>query len=159
MAALLAPASVILGQMEPNPLLILLLKICFYPTDNRPQNIDFALHILNTRAKEMNPVHAIKLIPNWIPLSQIQVFLTQSIQSTIHQRREGAVDKNLAKMENLQMSSKLSKCTSVYVTITNDSICPVCNKKIGDSVFAVYPNRTIVHFRCFKASSKKASKP
>lgn len=37
--------------------------------------------------------------------------------------------------------------------ITGDSMCSLCNKKIGTSVFAVYPNgRTLVHFVCFKDS-------
>lgn len=37
--------------------------------------------------------------------------------------------------------------------ITGDSMCSLCNKKIGTSVFAVYPNgKTLVHFVCFKES-------
>ena len=39
------------------------------------------------------------------------------------------------------------------VKITSDTTCALCNKKIGTSVFAVYPNgQTIVHFVCFKDS-------
>lgn len=36
--------------------------------------------------------------------------------------------------------------------LTSDSMCSLCNKKIGTS-FAVYPNgKTIVHFVCFRDS-------
>ncbi|KAG6396280.1 hypothetical protein SASPL_142427 [Salvia splendens] len=39
------------------------------------------------------------------------------------------------------------------VKISGDSMCSLCNKKIGTSVFAVYPNgKTLVHFVCFKDS-------
>lgn len=39
------------------------------------------------------------------------------------------------------------------VKITGDSLCSLCNKKIGTSVFAVYPNgKTLVHFVCFRDS-------
>lgn len=42
--------------------------------------------------------------------------------------------------------------------IGSESICSLCNKKIGTSVFAVYPNgKTLVHFVCFRdAQSMKA---
>lgn len=37
--------------------------------------------------------------------------------------------------------------------IGSDNMCSLCNKKIGTSVFAVYPNgKTIVHFVCFRDS-------
>lgn len=37
------------------------------------------------------------------------------------------------------------------VKISGDSMCSICRKKIGTSVFAVYPNgNKLVHFVCFK---------
>jgi hypothetical protein len=39
------------------------------------------------------------------------------------------------------------------IKISGDNMCSLCNKKIGTSVFAVYPNgKTLVHFVCFRDS-------
>lgn len=29
-------------------------------------------------------------------------------------------------------------------------MCPVCNKRLGTSVFACYPNGVVVHYACCK---------
>lgn len=52
-----------------------------------------------------------------------------------------------------QVKDELYDQRKTVVKITGDSICSLCNKKIGTSVFAVYPNgNTIVHFVCFRDS-------
>lgn len=51
------------------------------------------------------------------------------------------------------MKEELYKHRKGVVQVTSDSMCSLCNKKIGASVFAVYPNgKTLVHFVCFKDS-------
>lgn len=52
-----------------------------------------------------------------------------------------------------QVKDELYKQRKTVVKITGESICSLCNKKIGSSVFAVYPNsKTLVHFVCFRNS-------
>lgn len=53
----------------------------------------------------------------------------------------------------LQIKDELYKHRRTVVKITSDSMCSLCNKRIGSSVFAVYPNgKTLVHFVCFRDS-------
>ncbi len=45
--------------------------------------------------------------------------------------------------------------------VTDDRMCPVCNRRLGSSVFACYPNGTVVHFMCLQnqqAQEKGAQK-
>jgi hypothetical protein len=52
-----------------------------------------------------------------------------------------------------QVKDELYNQRKTVVKITGDSICSLCHKKIGTSVFAVYPNgKTLVHFVCFRDS-------
>lgn len=52
-----------------------------------------------------------------------------------------------------QVKDELYSQRKAVLKITSDSMCSLCNKKIGTSVFAVYPNgKTIVHFVCFRDS-------
>lgn len=51
------------------------------------------------------------------------------------------------------VKDKLYSQRKAIVKITGDSMCSLCHKKIGTSVFAVYPNgSTLVHFVCFRDS-------
>jgi len=54
-----------------------------------------------------------------------------------------------------QVKDELYSQRKAVVKVTSDSMCSLCRKKIGTSVFAVYPNgSTLVHFVCFKDSQK-----
>ncbi|KAH1249965.1 Vacuolar sorting protein 39 [Glycine max] len=51
------------------------------------------------------------------------------------------------------VKDKLYSQRKAIVKITGDSMCSLCHKKIGTSVFAVYPNgSTLVHFVCLRDS-------
>ncbi len=56
--------------------------------------------------------------------------------------------KNLLKSEHLQVQEQLIHYSSRRVHINQDTMCPVCHKRIGNSVFASYPNGTVVHYSC-----------
>ncbi|KAK9164148.1 hypothetical protein Syun_005050 [Stephania yunnanensis] len=61
--------------------------------------------------------------------------------------------KLLPRETKLQVKDELYKLRRTVVKISSDSMCSLCNKKIGASVFAVYPNgKTLVHFVCFRDS-------
>ncbi|KAM3363138.1 hypothetical protein P3S68_017992 [Capsicum galapagoense] len=63
--------------------------------------------------------------------------------------------KLLPRDTKLQVKDELYNQRKAVLKITSDSMCSLCNKKIGTSVFAVYPNgTTIVHFVCFRESQK-----
>ena len=52
-----------------------------------------------------------------------------------------------------QVKDELYNKRKAVVKVSGDSMCSLCNKKIGTSVFAVYPNgTTLVHFVCFRDS-------
>lgn len=52
-----------------------------------------------------------------------------------------------------QVKDELYNKRKAVMKISGDNMCSLCNKKIGTSVFAVYPNgKTLVHFVCFRDS-------
>ncbi|KAM3285852.1 hypothetical protein P3S67_024651 [Capsicum chacoense] len=61
--------------------------------------------------------------------------------------------KLLPRDTKLQVKDELYNQRKAVLKITSDSMCSLCNKKIGTSVFAVYPNgTTILHLVCFRES-------
>ncbi|KAK1355839.1 hypothetical protein POM88_049095 [Heracleum sosnowskyi] len=80
-------------------------------------------------------------------------FLGPLLRKSSEARRNLSVIKRLRDRENLQVKDELYDQRKTVVKITGDGICSLCNKKIGTSVFAVYPNsKTNVHFLCFRDS-------
>jgi Vacuolar sorting protein 39 domain 2 len=65
----------------------------------------------------------------------------QESQHTLH---EAQVKSSLLKTQHIRVKSDLMDLRNRSVTVTTNSRCAVCNKHIGDRVFAAYPTGTMV---------------
>ncbi|KAK2974991.1 hypothetical protein RJ640_012857 [Escallonia rubra] len=115
--------------------------------------LDEVLDLLSQRWDRLNGAQALKLLPRETKLQNLLPFLGPLLRKSSEAYRNFSVIKNLRESENLQVKDELYNQRKTVVKITSDSMCSLCNKKLGTSVFAVYPNgKTIVHFVCFKDS-------
>ncbi|CAI9118497.1 OLC1v1020075C1 [Oldenlandia corymbosa var. corymbosa] len=118
-----------------------------------PIMLDQVLDLLCQRWDRMHGAQALKLLPKETKLQNLLPFLGPLLMKTREAYRNLSVIKGLREHENFQVKDELYNHRKTVVKITGDSMCSLCNKKIGTSVFAVYPNgKTIVHFVCFKDS-------
>ncbi|KAL3630294.1 Vam6/Vps39-like protein [Castilleja foliolosa] len=115
--------------------------------------LDRVLDLLGQRWDRINGAQALRLLPKETKLKNLLPFLGPLLRKSSEGHRNFSVIKSLRESENLQVKDELYSQRKSVVKITGDSMCSLCNKKIGTSVFAVYPNgKTIVHFVCFKDS-------
>ncbi|KAI3665468.1 hypothetical protein L6452_44095 [Arctium lappa] len=125
------------------------------PSEEGTSNImlDEVLDVLSQRWDRVNGAQALKLLPKETKLQNLVPFLGPLLRKTSEAHRNFSVIKRLRESQNLQTKDELYSQRKRDVKITADSMCSLCNKKIGTSVFAVYPNgNTIVHFVCFRDS-------
>ncbi|KAF6136281.1 hypothetical protein GIB67_042766 [Kingdonia uniflora] len=114
---------------------------------------DEVLDLLSRRWDRINGAQALKLLPRDTKLRNLLSFLEPLLKKSSEAQRNLSVVKSLRQSENLQVKDEVYKLRRTVVKISNDSICSLCKKKIGTSVFAVYPNgKTLVHFVCFRDS-------
>ncbi|KAL8266108.1 hypothetical protein R6Q59_003452 [Mikania micrantha] len=115
--------------------------------------LDEVLDVLSQRWDRVHGAHALKLLPKETKLKNLVPFLGPLLRKSSEAHRNFSVIKRLRESENLQAKDELYSHRKAAVKITADNMCSLCNKKIGASVFAVYPNgNTIVHFVCFRDS-------
>ncbi|KAF5752976.1 vam6/Vps39-like protein [Tripterygium wilfordii] len=115
--------------------------------------LDQVLDLLGQRWDRINGAQALKLLPRETKLQNLLPFLGPLLKKSSEAYRNFSVIKSLRQSENLQVKDELYNQRKTVVKITSDTTCSLCNKKIGTSVFAVYPNgKTIVHFVCFRDS-------
>ncbi|KAJ6678618.1 VACUOLAR SORTING PROTEIN 39 [Salix viminalis] len=117
--------------------------------------LDEVLDLLSKRWDRINGAQALKLLPKETKLQNLLPFLGPLLKKSSEANRNLSVIKSLRQSENLQVKDEMYNRRKTVVKITSDTTCALCNKKIGTSVFAVYPNGiTIVHFVCFKDSQR-----
>ncbi|XP_058777856.1 vacuolar sorting protein 39-like [Vicia villosa] len=115
--------------------------------------LDEVLDLLSRRWDRINGAQALKLLPRETKLQDLLSFLGPLLRKSSEMYRNCSVIRSLRQSESLQVKDELYSQRKGVVKITSDSTCSLCRKKIGTSVFAVYPNgSTLVHFVCFKDS-------
>ncbi|KAG6549551.1 hypothetical protein Mapa_008932 [Marchantia paleacea] len=120
------------------------------PTSSEELMLDDALRLLSRRWDRLDGAQALRMIPSDTKLQNLLSFLEPLLRTSSESRRNSAVIKSLHRSENLQVREELSQCRKRVVKVNSDRTCSICQKRIGTSVFAVYPNSTLAHFVCYR---------
>jgi tetratricopeptide (TPR) repeat protein len=144
-----AAESSSLHSAEAPPLLLVLLKVYLNSEGRDIPREKEALDLLERHAFVMPPAEVLEIIPQTFPVAKLARYLTRVSQHSIHRSRDLKIVKSLAKVENLNTRLSRISLQSRSVTIAKERTCPKCGHKIGDRVFATFPNGTVVHFKCF----------
>ncbi|GAA5808870.1 hypothetical protein MFLAVUS_002269 [Mucor flavus] len=125
-----------------------LLKVYLQPSNNQKPLIEPALDLLAHHGSHINASEVLAILPTPTKLYGLFPFFEKYIRETNKNRNMDLIVKNLLKAEQIQVEEQLMFYRSRAVKITDDRMCPQCNKRIGNSVFAVFPNGVVVHYSC-----------
>ena len=129
-----------------NPALLLLFQMLLKESSN--SGIEKALSLLSRHAKALDALEVLVALPDDMNFSSLEPFLTQALPHSAHVVRETMLCRNLSNVYNLQMQSTRAVARGEATKVGTDTVCQVCRKRIGDIVFATYPNGTIAHYSC-----------
>ncbi|OQS05457.1 inositol-3-phosphate synthase [Thraustotheca clavata] len=130
-----------------NKAMLLLLQMCFADLSNLDR-IDFAHQVTARHAKQLSGITTLDLIPDTTPLAKVMDFLGQLLPHSSHQVRDQMLARNLSNIYNLQVQCERVERISESIEIDAKTTCGVCKKRIDTTIFAVYPNGSLVHFSC-----------
>ncbi|XP_075700713.1 vam6/Vps39-like protein isoform X2 [Rhinoderma darwinii] len=116
-------------------------------------NISAALAVLEQHHAKLNTTKVIDLLPANTQIREIQIFLEKVLEENAQKKRFNQVLKNLLHAELLRVQEERISHQQVKCVITEEKICSVCKKKIGNSAFARNPNGVVVHYFCAKEVS------
>ncbi|GLV35804.1 Vacuolar protein sorting 39 [Carabus blaptoides fortunei] len=104
-------------------------------------DLETALALLEKYADKIEPIKALSILPDTVPVSRIQHFLETSLQMVLNKRRKAELLKGLLYAEHLQMQELRMLHESQNILITELNVCPVCKKRFSkQSAFVRYPN-------------------
>ncbi|GAB9465834.1 Vacuolar protein sorting 39 [Globisporangium polare] len=137
-------------KTEGNEALVQLLKLCFNPPDESKKAAftDFAFQLLSRHGKTMDGKAVLEIIPVSTPLNKLVEYFSQVLPNSAHNVREMRIAKSLSNIYNLQVQCSRVEKLHASVEIDPSTLCFSCKKRIGDIVFAVYPNGNVVHYNC-----------
>ncbi|KAJ8976029.1 hypothetical protein NQ317_003570 [Molorchus minor] len=118
-------------------------------TKTAQPDLELALQLLEQHASRMNPLDVLAILPDDVPVSRVQTFLSTALHRVIQDRRRVQLMEGLLYAEYLQCKELQMALRSQHVVVTELNVCPVCKKRFGNqSALVRYPNGDVVHYSC-----------
>ncbi len=144
------------GNALYNPLFRDLIEVFLERKENQ-EDSDF-LNFLNARAGELNAFETLRNLPDEIKSMNSQQFLLSIIKFSQHQLKQSQTKEGLAYNSLLKSMDRHAKATSRAVKVENGTLCTYCQQPISTSVFVVFPNLQIVHYKCLRNKEESKTK-
>lgn len=130
----------------------LLLHMLLHPGQGRPPMFAQACHLLAAQGADLDPLQVLGALSEEMPLSAGVDILSHLLCERLHRRRQGSIVRSLHKACTLSASVDRAELFSRRAVTSEERACAMCHTRIGSKIFAVYPDGTLVCYRCYKKS-------
>lgn len=135
------------------------------PPPNKP-NLEPALSLLSRHGSRLPAESTLSLIPDDLPVTELESYFRGRIRAANSVISESRIVEGLHKTQLVNTQALLllgdgipggQNGRSRKVVISEERVCGVCHKRLGNSVVAVLPDNTVVHYGCLGRPGRSMS--
>ena len=126
-----------------------------FPDNNNSKEDRYETEMLNVLKKygevsKLDPIFALENIPSHLNVCDgiLYDYITKVIKEYTSLTNKYKVARNISDMALIYKEKEVLDAKDKCVIIENDTTCELCRKKIGNTIFVVYPNMKIYHSKC-----------
>lgn len=125
-----------------------LLDMYLKPGEGREPMHDAAVRLLHCHGASLDPLKVLEALSPGMSLSLASQTISRMLRARVHRHREGQIVKHINRHKNLEARVDRVEERSRQVCITDDTICGRCHARIGTKLFVLYPDDSIVCYKC-----------
>ncbi|RYP74531.1 hypothetical protein DL771_003005 [Monosporascus sp. 5C6A] len=134
-----------------------LLSLYLTPPSPHKPNLEPALSLLSRHGSRLPAASTLSLIPDDLPVADLTSYFRGRIRAANSAVAESRVVEGLRRTQLVNMQALLLLGDGVpggqggrnrRVLISEERVCGVCHKRLGNSVIAVRPDNSVVHYGC-----------
>ncbi|KAL8227940.1 hypothetical protein R6Q57_015524 [Mikania cordata] len=134
-----------------------LLDIYLNPTDGKKPMFKAAVRLLHNHGESLDPLQVLERLSPNMPLHLASDTILRMLRARLHHHYQGQVVHNLSRAVNLDAKLARLEERSRLVQINDESLCDSCHARLGTKLFAMYPDDTIVCYKCFRRQGESTS--
>ncbi|KAI7746033.1 hypothetical protein M8C21_017243, partial [Ambrosia artemisiifolia] len=134
-----------------------LLDIYLNPTDGKKPMFKAAVRLLHNHGESLDPLQVLERLSPNMPLHLASDTILRMLRARRHHHYQGQVVHNLSRAVNLDAKLARLEERSRLVQINDESLCDSCHARLGTKLFAMYPDDTIVCYKCFRRQGESTS--
>jgi Vam6/Vps39-like protein vacuolar protein sorting-associated protein 39 len=135
------------------------------PSPPNEPSLEPALDLLSKHGSRLPAASTLSLIPDDLPVSKLEAYFQGRIRSATSVVNESKIEAGLRASEYVSTQALLLLGDGVArgqggrnrrVIVTDERLCGVCHKRLGNSVISVLADNSVVHYGC---TSKVGHRP
>ncbi|KAG0575358.1 hypothetical protein KC19_VG339500 [Ceratodon purpureus] len=125
-----------------------LLDMYLKPGEGREPMHGAAVRLLHCHGASLDPLKVLEALSPEMSLSMASQTLSRMLRARVHRHREGQIVKHINRHNNLEARVERVEERSRQVCITDDTTCGRCRARIGTKLFVLFPDDSIVCYKC-----------
>ncbi|KAJ3428181.1 cnh domain containing [Anaeramoeba flamelloides] len=142
---------------ETKDIFLLLIKKLLEAGENENQKesgnekmLEQSFLILERHIRKIDPQKVFQILPKNIKVSKLVNYLRAVMKNLTEIKRTMKIKKNLYKSDYLNLTVERVQKRNKSLKINENTLCQVCGKRIGDSIFGKFPNGILAHMGCIQ---------
>ncbi|KAG5009677.1 hypothetical protein JHK87_018192 [Glycine soja] len=143
---------------EPARLLLQeLLEMYLDPQDDKDPMFTAAVRLLHKHGESLDPLQVLEKLSPDMPLQLASDTLLRMFRARVHHHRQGQIVHNLSRAVDIDARLSRLEERSRHVQINDESLCDSCDARLGTKLFAMYPDDSVVCYKCYRRQGESVS--
>ncbi|KAK9267644.1 hypothetical protein L1049_010075 [Liquidambar formosana] len=134
-----------------------LLDMYLDPQDGKEPMFKAAVRLLHNHGESLDPLQVLETLSPDMPLQLASDTILRMLRARLYHQRQGQIVHNLSRAIDIDARLARLEERSRHVQINDESICDSCHARLGTKLFAMYPDDTIVCYKCFRRQGESTS--
>ncbi|KAK9989262.1 hypothetical protein SO802_029501 [Lithocarpus litseifolius] len=134
-----------------------LLDMYLDPQDGKEPMFKAAVRLLHNHGESLDPLQVLEKLSPDMPLQLASETILRMFRARLHHHRQGQIVRNMSRAVDIDARLARLEERSRHVQINDESLCDSCHARLGTKLFAMYPDDTIVCYKCFRRQGESTS--
>ncbi|KAL5773542.1 hypothetical protein ACOSQ2_013466 [Xanthoceras sorbifolium] len=134
-----------------------LLDMYLDPQDGKEPMFKAAVRLLHNHGESLDPLQVLETLSPDMPLQLASETILRMLRARLHHHCQGQIVHNLSRAVDIDARLARLEERSRHVQINDESLCDSCQARLGTKLFAMYPDDTIVCYKCFRRQGESTS--
>ncbi|XP_038723122.1 vacuolar sorting protein 3 [Tripterygium wilfordii] len=134
-----------------------LLDMYLDPQNGKEPMFKAAVRLLHNHGESLDPLQVLETLSPDMPLQLASDTILRMFRARIHHHRQGQIVHNLSHAIDVDTRLARMEERSRHVQINDESLCDSCHARLGTKLFAMYPDDTVVCYKCFRRQGESTS--
>ncbi|KAG5022389.1 hypothetical protein AAZX31_07G113900 [Glycine max] len=134
-----------------------LLEMYLDPQDDKDPMFTAAVRLLHKHGESLDPLQVLEKLSPDMPLQLASDTLLRMFRARVHHHRQGQIVHNLSRAVDIDARLSRLEERSRHVQINDESLCDSCDARLGTKLFAMYPDDSVVCYKCYRRQGESVS--